>query len=163
MHVAVSGARHTRPPHHSEHRAACQTALVSCQLVAVMMKVAIVGATGPTGVHLVAELRKTDAAVRVIGRGMDKLARLFPDAAIERHPADILDAVATLRAVDDCIGLPGDQIAGQHPAECAQRGRLRQNRSTGSESQIFNANTSTSLTPWAWPRRKHAGNFLRHR
>jgi uncharacterized protein YbjT (DUF2867 family) len=69
------------------HRAACQTAL-----------------------------RKTAAAVRVVARGMDKLARLFPDAAVEKRPADILDADATLRAVDgcdlvyDCIGLPGDQM-----------------------------------------------------
>jgi nucleoside-diphosphate-sugar epimerase len=81
---------------------------------AVMTKVAIVGATGPTGIHLVAELRKTAAAVRVVARSMDKLARLFPDAVIEKHSADILDADATLRAgcdlVYDCIGLPGDQM-----------------------------------------------------
>ena len=81
-----------------------------------MTKVAIVGATGPTGIHLAAELRKTTAAVRVVARDMDKLARLFPDAAVERRSADILDADATLRAVDgcdlvyDCIGLPGDQM-----------------------------------------------------
>ena len=31
-----------------------------------MMKIAVVGATGPTGMHLVTELRKTVAAVRVI-------------------------------------------------------------------------------------------------
>jgi len=81
-----------------------------------MTKVAIVGATGPTGIHLAAELRKTAAAVRVVARGMDKLARLFPDAAVEKRPADILDADATLRAIDgcdlvyDCIGLPGDRM-----------------------------------------------------
>ena len=81
-----------------------------------MTKVAIVGATGPTGIHLAAELRKTAAAVRVVARGMDKLTRLFPDAAVEKRPADILNADATLRAVDgcdlvyDCIGLPGDQM-----------------------------------------------------
>ena len=86
-----------------------------------MTKVAIVGATGPTGIHLAAELRKTAAAVRVVARGMDKLARLFPDAAVEKRPADILDADATLRAIDgcdlvyDCIGLPGDQMH-LHPA-----------------------------------------------
>jgi len=81
-----------------------------------MTKVAIVGATGPTGIHLAAELLKTTAAIRVIARDMDKLARLFPTTAVEKRPADILDADATLRAVDgcdlvfDCIGLPGDQI-----------------------------------------------------
>ena len=81
-----------------------------------MTKVAIIGATGPTGIHLAVELRKTAVAVRAIARGTDKLERLFPDAAIERRPADILDADATLRAIDgcdlvyDCIGLPGDQM-----------------------------------------------------
>ena len=81
-----------------------------------MTKIAIVGATGPTGIHLVAELCRHTAAVRVIARDMDKLARLFPDAAVEKRPADILDADATLRAIEgcdlvyDCVGLPGDQM-----------------------------------------------------
>jgi len=80
------------------------------------MKIAIVGATGPTGIHLVTELRKSVATVRVIARSIDKLARLFPEAAVEKLSADILDVDATLRAVDgcdivyDCIGLPGDQM-----------------------------------------------------
>jgi nucleoside-diphosphate-sugar epimerase len=86
-----------------------------------MMKIAVVGATGPTGIHLVAELGRHTAAVRVIARDMHKLARLFPDAAVEKRPADILDADATLRAIEgcdlvyDCIGLPGDQMH-LHPA-----------------------------------------------
>jgi len=81
-----------------------------------MTKVAIVGATGPTGFHLAAELCKTSAVVRVVARGMDKLARLFPDARLEKYPADVLDAEATLRALEgcdlvyDCIGLPADQM-----------------------------------------------------
>jgi len=81
-----------------------------------MMKIAVVGATGPTGIHLVTELRKTVASVRVIARSTDRLARLFPEAAVERWPADVLDADATLRAIEgcdlvyDCIGLPGDQM-----------------------------------------------------
>ena len=81
-----------------------------------MMKIAIVGATGPTGIHLVSELRKTVAVVRVIARRMDTLARLFPEAAVEKWEADVRDAGATLTAVDgcdlvyDCIGLSGDQM-----------------------------------------------------
>jgi uncharacterized protein YbjT (DUF2867 family) len=81
-----------------------------------MTKVAIVGATGPTGIHLAAELRKMTATVRVVARGMDKLARLFPDAVFEKQPADVLDPDATLQAIEgcdlvyDCIGLPGDQM-----------------------------------------------------
>lgn len=86
-----------------------------------MMKIAIVGATGPTGIHLVSELRKTVAAVRVIARSMDKVTGLFPEAAVEKWESDIRDADATLLAVDgsdlvyDCIGLPGDQMH-LHPA-----------------------------------------------
>jgi nucleoside-diphosphate-sugar epimerase len=81
-----------------------------------MTKIAIVGATGPTGIHLATELRLTTATVRVVARGVDKLARLFPDAAIEKWPADLLDADAASRAIEgcalvyDCIGLPGDQM-----------------------------------------------------
>jgi nucleoside-diphosphate-sugar epimerase len=81
-----------------------------------MTKIAVIGATGPTGISLAAELRKTTGTVRVVARGMDKLARLFPDVPIEKWSADILDADATLRAVEgcdlvyDCIGLPGDQM-----------------------------------------------------
>jgi putative NADH-flavin reductase len=56
-----------------------------------------VGATGPTGIHLVTELRKSVATVRVIARSIDKLARLFPEAAVEKLSADILDADATQR------------------------------------------------------------------
>jgi nucleoside-diphosphate-sugar epimerase len=84
--------------------------------VTIVVKIAVVGATGPTGIHLVTELRKTVAAVRVIARSMDKLVRLFPEAAVEKWEADIRDADATLRAIEgcdlvyDCIGLPGDQM-----------------------------------------------------
>ncbi|MGA8692536.1 MAG: NAD(P)H-binding protein, partial [Xanthobacteraceae bacterium] len=82
----------------------------------IMMKIAVVGATGPTGIHLVTELRKTVASARVIARSTDRLVRLFPETAVEKWPADVLDADATLRAIEgcdlvyDCIGLPGDQM-----------------------------------------------------
>jgi uncharacterized protein YbjT (DUF2867 family) len=69
-----------------------------------MTKVAIVGATGPTGIHLAAEWRKTTATVRVrvVARGIDKLARLFPDAVFEKRPADVLDPDATLPK-ENCV------------------------------------------------------------
>jgi hypothetical protein len=35
-----------------------------------------------TGIHLVTELRKTVATVRVIPRNMEKLVQLFPGAAV---------------------------------------------------------------------------------
>lgn len=81
-----------------------------------MDKTAILGATGPTGIHLATALQKRGATVRVVARSADKLARLFPDSVIEKRAADILDASATLGAIDgcelvyDCIGLPGDQM-----------------------------------------------------
>lgn len=67
-----------------------------------MTKVAILGATGPTGTSLAAELRKTAVAVRVIARNMDRLVRLFPDEAVDKRSADSLDPDATLRALDGC-------------------------------------------------------------
>jgi len=41
-------------------------------------EIAVVGATGPTGIHVVTKLRKTVAGVRVIARSTDRLALLFP-------------------------------------------------------------------------------------
>ena len=81
-----------------------------------MATAAILGATGPTGIHLAAVLRKMGTPVRVVARNRGTLERLFPDGAIDKHPADVLDAQQTLRAVEgcdlvyDCIGLPGDQM-----------------------------------------------------
>ena len=81
-----------------------------------MAMTAILGATGPTGFHLAAELRKSGHAVRVVARDRGKLARLFPDVQIDKHPADVLDEHQTLRAIEgcdlvyDCIGLPGEQM-----------------------------------------------------
>jgi nucleoside-diphosphate-sugar epimerase len=81
-----------------------------------MSKVAILGATGPTGIHLAAALYENGIPVRVVARATDKLKRLFPDTAIEKFQANILDPGETLRAVEncdlvyDCIGLPGDQM-----------------------------------------------------
>ena len=97
-----------------------------------MTTIAIVGATGPTGFHLAHALRQSGSSVRAIARGLARLARLFPDAAIEKRPADVLDAGETLRALEgcelvyDCIGLPGDQMH-LHPVTARSiAGALRQ-------------------------------------
>jgi nucleoside-diphosphate-sugar epimerase len=102
-----------------------------------MMKIAVVGATGPTGLHLVTELRKTVVTVRVIARSTDKLVRLYPEVAIEKWEADVRDAHATLLAVDgcdvvyDCIGLPGDQMH-LHPVTARNiAGALRRTKARG--------------------------------
>jgi nucleoside-diphosphate-sugar epimerase len=101
-----------------------------------MTTIAIVGATGPTGIALAAELAETGARLRVVARGMDKLMRLFPDTAIEKRPADVLDAAEIQRALDDCalvydcIGLPGDQmhlhpVTARNLAGALKHGRAR--------------------------------------
>jgi nucleoside-diphosphate-sugar epimerase len=85
-----------------------------------MKKVAILGATGPTGKHLVAELSARGAAVRAVSRSESRLAQAFPDPAVERVAADILQpeqakrAVAGADLVFHCLGFPMDRI-GDHP------------------------------------------------
>ena len=97
---------------------------------------AILGATGPTGIHLAAALRKEGTPVRVVARDRGKLERLFPDPAIDKYAADVLDAQQTLRAVEgcdlvyDCIGLPGDQmhlhpVTARNIAEALERTNAR--------------------------------------
>jgi nucleoside-diphosphate-sugar epimerase len=101
-----------------------------------MAMTAILGATGPTGIHLTMVLRREGAPVRVVGRLKSKLERLFPDAGIEKLAADILDAGDTLRAIEscdlvyDCIGLPGDQmhlhpVTARNIAQALQRTKAR--------------------------------------
>lgn len=81
-----------------------------------MQRVGIVGATGPTGRHLVKELRQRDIAVRAISRSRSNLEQCFPDGIAELAPADALDgpsmreAVAGCGLVVDCIGLPADRM-----------------------------------------------------
>lgn len=83
-------------------------------------KVAILGATGPTGRALEAELRRRGQAVRVVSRSTARLETAFPAPDIERRAGDALDLDSVLAAVDgcdcvvDCIGLPAAQMA-DHP------------------------------------------------
>lgn len=79
-------------------------------------RVAILGATGPTGIHLAKTLRGTVSAIRVVSRSEENLRRSFskPDGSTELEllAADVLDESAARRAVAgcelvfDCIGLP---------------------------------------------------------
>lgn len=79
-------------------------------------KAVIVGATGPTGIHLAEALRGSVSAIRVVSRSEANLSRDFPDEAFERVPADVTDAEQSSRAVEgcdlvyDCIGLPPASI-----------------------------------------------------
>jgi len=86
-----------------------------------MADVAILGATGPTGIHLADILRAQGMAVRVVSRSPANLNRAFGDPAFEKLPADLLDLSDAVRAaagcplVYDCLGLPADQMH-LHPA-----------------------------------------------
>jgi nucleoside-diphosphate-sugar epimerase len=86
-----------------------------------MADVAILGATGPTGIHLAHILRAQGMAVRVASRSTANLDRAFAEPAFEKVAADVLDAGDAVRAVAgcplvyDCLGLPADQMH-LHPA-----------------------------------------------
>jgi nucleoside-diphosphate-sugar epimerase len=77
-------------------------------------KAVILGATGPTGIHLAEALQGRVDKIRVASRSLDNLERVFPGDGIERVAADALDAEQTRAAVEgcdlafDCIGLPPD-------------------------------------------------------
>lgn len=79
-------------------------------------KAVIVGATGPTGVHLAQSLRARGIEVRVASRSRENLEQHFSADEYELFPADATDRAETLRAVEGCdlvcdaIGLPGDQM-----------------------------------------------------
>jgi len=83
-------------------------------------KIAILGATGPTGRALESELRRRGRSVRVVSRRMENLKAAFPGGDSERYTADALDPDSLMAAIDgcdcvvDCIGLPAGQMA-DHP------------------------------------------------
>jgi nucleoside-diphosphate-sugar epimerase len=66
-----------------------------------MMKITVVGATGSTGIHLVTELRKTVASVRVIARSTDRLVRLFPETVAKQ--------LLTIRRVSPAALIPTEK------------------------------------------------------
>jgi nucleoside-diphosphate-sugar epimerase len=84
-------------------------------------RIAIIGATGATGIHLTRELLARGEEVRVVSRSSTNLERAFGDLQVERVAADALEESSTRSAVEgcdlviDCIGLPGDLME-QHPA-----------------------------------------------
>lgn len=87
-------------------------------------RIAVIGATGPTGIHLVRELSSRKKAVVAVSRRRGQLEKLFAGVGVEIAVADALDAGATAKAVEgcnlvaDCIGLPPDRMA-DHPKTAA--------------------------------------------
>jgi nucleoside-diphosphate-sugar epimerase len=84
-------------------------------------RIAVVGATGPTGAHLVDELLARGRRVRVVSRSLNRLERVFEGIEVEREAANALDPEATRRAIEgcdlvvDCIGLPPAKMD-EHPS-----------------------------------------------
>ncbi|MEZ5363455.1 MAG: NAD(P)H-binding protein [Bryobacterales bacterium] len=76
----------------------------------------ILGATGPTGFHLAAALRRRGRPVRVVSRRRETLERLFGESGEEIVEADALDASRLDAALEgagvvfDCIGLPAERM-----------------------------------------------------
>jgi nucleoside-diphosphate-sugar epimerase len=85
-------------------------------------KAAILGATGPVGIHLTDALRAHGVAVRAVSRSAAKLDRLFPDGAVERLAANLLKAEDTRRAIDgcdvvfQCVGFPASEMQNHRTA-----------------------------------------------
>jgi nucleoside-diphosphate-sugar epimerase len=83
-------------------------------------RIAILGATGPTGLHLSTELRQRGHGVRAVSRNPQHLEKVFAATDTELLAADALDPEALRRAIDgcdlvvDCIGLPADRMD-DHP------------------------------------------------
>jgi nucleoside-diphosphate-sugar epimerase len=76
----------------------------------------VLGATGPTGIHLARALVGRGRAVRVVARTEERLRETFPDLEVELHAADLARSDAALGALDgcalafDCVGLPPAQM-----------------------------------------------------
>jgi nucleoside-diphosphate-sugar epimerase len=91
------------------------------EMAASFKRIAVVGATGPTGRALAAELARRQFSVRVVSRRADVLNAQFPAPEFEKKPGDAMEfasLAAALQGCDlviDCIGLPGERMA-EHPA-----------------------------------------------
>ncbi len=83
-------------------------------------RIAVMGATGPTGIHLVRELAGRGRKVLAVSRRRQSLEELFSELGVEVAAADALDDGVTSRVVQgcdlvvDCIGLPPQRMA-DHP------------------------------------------------
>ena len=83
-------------------------------------KAAVLGATGPTGIHLTSRLRGRVPAIRVASRSSRNLEKSFPETELERVAVDVLEEGGAGRAIEgcdlvfDCIGLPS-ALMDRHP------------------------------------------------
>jgi nucleoside-diphosphate-sugar epimerase len=102
-----------------------------------MTKAAILGATGPTGIHLARALSERGMAVCAVSRNPAHLDRRFPEETIAKRAADVMDAGALSRAIEgcdlvfDCLGLPAEQM---HLHPLAARNIAEALRATGARA-----------------------------
>jgi nucleoside-diphosphate-sugar epimerase len=92
-------------------------------------RIAVVGATGPTGRTLTSELIGRGCAVRAVSRRTDVLEAHFPSPVIEKRSGDAMEFASLMSAVEgcdlvvDCIGLPSHRMA-EHPATARNIARV---------------------------------------
>lgn len=90
----------------------------------------ILGATGPTGIHLAEALRSQGVSLRLVSRSPANLQRTFGETH-EHVAADARKADEVKRAIEgcplafDCIGLPAD-LMDQHPVTARNIARAMQ-------------------------------------
>ena len=83
-------------------------------------RIAVLGATGPTGRTLITELDNQGYAVRAVSRNRESMQVCFPEARIEKRVGDALDYPSLAGALEgcdlvvDCIGRPADRML-DHP------------------------------------------------
>ena len=98
-------------------------------LAARFERIAVLGATGPTGRALACELLGRESAVRVVSRRADALRACFPAQEFEKTPGDAMEYASLAAALEgcdlviDCIGLPGERMA-EHPASARNIARF---------------------------------------
>lgn len=100
-------------------------------------RVTVIGATGPTGIHVVREFAQRGRSVLAVSRRLDTPGGVFADhPGVRTAAVDALDPDAVARVVEgcdlvvDCIGLPPERMA-DHPriarvvSEAARRASAR--------------------------------------
>lgn len=82
--------------------------------------IAVVGASGPTGIHLARLLTAEKRTVRVVARDEARLRRVFAGLPVELRALDVGTPTGAARAIEgcglvfDCVGLPSARMD-QHP------------------------------------------------
>jgi uncharacterized protein len=104
------------------------------------MKIAITGATGFVGSHLVARLLKDDHEVKVLTRSVEKARRAFAGDAFKRleyvayTPTESGDWQAEISGCDGVVNLAGEPISERWSAE--RKRRIMNSRKVGTEKLV---------------------------